>query len=241
MAEIAFIQTADTHGRLNAALAQQLGALKHKENALLFDCGDALDSANYLPRVGPGLSRVAVAMNTAGYDAMVMGNREYGWTRAATEGKLAGLEFPVLSANLAAVDSYDAILATTVIEYAGHRIGVLGLSPNMAPDGSLAHRASNQAFRDAEEAGLDALASLRPECDLVVGLIHWGTTIREQEELVTRLKGLDIALMGHWHVLTGSLTVMGGTVMSRCTCHAREAAIVRLLPDGCWEQEMVKL
>ena len=240
MTPITVIQTADMHGRLTLQIATRLAEFKRGESALLFDCGDSLDLPNYLPL--PRTPEVIAAMNAAGYDAMALGNREYGWRRSTTAAKLAGLEFPVLCANIASGGADSEILKPYITLRLGEcTIGVFGLSPNMAPSGSIAQRTSDVRFIDAEEAGQQAIADLRSESDIIIGLLHWGTNMEQQTRLVEKLPGLDLALAAHWHVTAGSLMQVGDVAVSRCTCHARQAAILRRQPDGDWEQELVGL
>ncbi len=239
MGELVVIQTADMHGRLTGQCARALATLKQDYGALLLDCGDALDAANYLPKLSA--SRVAAAMNEAGYDAMALGNREYGWRSGTLAAKLAGLSFPVLAANLLAPPGATSpVRPSTVIERGGTRVGVFGLAPNMAPAGSLAQRSSDIRFAEAVSAAGQALADLAGQCDLTIGLIHWGRSMAQQRDLVSALRGLDLALMGHWHVDGGSLEQVGETTISRCGSHAAQAAVLRLCADG-WSQELVSL
>lgn len=239
MGELVVIQTADMHGRLTQQSARVLAALKSEHRALLLDCGDALDAANYLPKLSA--SRAAAAMREAGYDAMALGNREYGWRSGTLAAKLAGLSFPVLAANLLAPPGVvSPVQSSTVIERGGTRVGVFGLAPNMAPAGSLAQRSSDIRFGDPVSAAEQALADLAGRCDVTIGLIHWGRSIAQQRDLVSSLAGLDLALMGHWHVNEGSLERIGETTVSRCGAHATQAAILCLCADG-WSQELVSL
>lgn len=239
MGELVVIQTADMHGRLTGQGARTLAALKAEHGALLLDCGDALDAANYLPKLSA--SRAAAAMGEAGYDAMALGNREYGWRTGTLAAKLAGLSFPVLAANLLAPPGVASpVQASTVIERGGTRVGVFGLAPNMAPAGSLAQRSSDIRFGDPVSAAQHAIADLAGRCDLTIGLIHWGRSMAQQCDLVSSLAGLDLALMGHWHVEEGSLERIGETMISRCGAHAMQAAVLRLCAAG-WSQELVSL
>ncbi len=233
------IQTADMHGRLTPSIAGALAALKRERNALLFDCGDALDAPNYAPRLTQ--SRAATAMNTAGYDAMALGNREYGWRSGTLTAKLGALDFPVLAANLLMPPGSNApIRASTVIERGALRVGVFGIAPNMAPAGSLMHHSSDIRFAEALPSAEQALASLAGRCDLTIGLLHWGPSMEQQRELVSQLDGLDLALVGHWHVSSGSLELVEAVTISRCGSHATQAAVLELSSDG-WRQELVDL
>jgi 5'-nucleotidase / UDP-sugar diphosphatase len=220
--------------------ASLLRQLKQHEGALLLDCGDALTYPNYL-RI-PGRPRAIETLNAAGYDAMAMGNREYGWRSSTTAAKLSGLNFPVLSANLSARGTTPQPVKPLVILPCGQlQVGVFGISPDMAPAGSLARRTSDLSFTDPVQAARRALDHLRDRCDLTLGLLHWGTNPQVQAELVESLQGLDLALMGHWHVRDGSLTQVGTVTVSRSAYHARQAAVLRLQPDESWEQELVDL
>lgn len=240
MTQITVIQTADLHGRLNMQTADYLRQLKSEHDALLFDCGDALPHPNYLHM--PGCRRAIEAMNAAGYDAMAMGNREFGWRSSTTAAKLTGLQFPVLSANLTARTNLPAPVKPWLLLQHGERVaGVFGISPDMAPVGSLMGRTSDLGFTDPICAAKQTLECLREQCDLTIGLLHWGTAEEQENRLIPALQGLNLALMGHWHVRQGELSHVGAVTVSRVAYHGRQAAILRLQSDGRWHQELVDL
>ncbi len=252
MTPLTLIQTADMHGKLTMEIAGRLGDLKLRRNALLLDCGDALGAPNYLPSpaIPPvRISPVAAAMNAVGYDAMAMGNREYGWRGSTINTKLAGLEFPVLSANIVLQDT-RIVRSTLTLQAGEHTVGLFALTPNMAPAGSLAQRTSDIQFIDPEQAARSAIADLRTHADgalkptIIIALMHWGVEIGpdgDQARLIHNLPDLDLVLAGHAHVEVGALDNIGPTAVSRCASHAREAAVLRLETDGTWHQELVKL
>ncbi len=252
MTPLTLIQTADMHGKLTMEIARRLGDLKLRHNALLLDCGDALDAPNYLPSpaIPPArISPVAAAMNAAGYDAMAMGNREYGWRGSTINAKLAGLQFPVLSANIVLQDT-RIVRSTLTLQAGDYTVGLFALTPNMAPAGSLAQRTSDIQFIDPEQAAHSAIADLRTHAEgalkptIIIALMHWGVETGpegDQARLIHSLPDLDLVLAGHAHVEAGALDNIGPTTVSRCASHAREAAILRLETDGTWHQELVKL
>jgi 2',3'-cyclic-nucleotide 2'-phosphodiesterase (5'-nucleotidase family) len=252
MAPLTLIQTADMHGRLTLEIAHRLRDLKLRHSALLLDCGDALRAPNYLPSpvIHPArISPVAAAMNAAGYDAMAMGNREYGWRHSTINAKLAGLHFPVLSANIVLPDS-NTVRPTLTLQAGESTVGIFALTPDMAPTGSLAQRTSDIQFIDPEQAARSAIADLRTPTKgaaqpaVIIALMHWGVETGpqgDQARLIEALPDLDIVLAGHAHVAAGGLDTIGPTTISRCASHAREAAILRLDTDGTWHQELVKL
>lgn len=239
MTELTVIQTADTHGRLREATASRLAALKRRHDALLFDCGDALGTPNYAPAIG--VEGIAKVMNRAHFDAMAMGNREYGLLRGMTESKLRPFRFPVLSANLAAgTPTIASVEPSAIFDHGDLTVGVFALSPDMTPSGSLAHRVSGVSFGAAKESAVRAVRVLGAECDLVIALLHWGHSMDEQVELIEAVDGLDLVLAGHMHVTGGSFETINDTPVSRCASHAKEAAILQF--DGRdWSQRLVDL
>ncbi|MEI6504220.1 MAG: hypothetical protein WCP21_24675, partial [Armatimonadota bacterium] len=95
---LCLLHTADLHDHLTPAKAARLRELRIERQALLLDSGDALKSPNLVAQPWP--ERAIRLMNDAGYDAMCVGNREYGLTWGAMRAKTGEARFPVLSANL---------------------------------------------------------------------------------------------------------------------------------------------
>ncbi len=240
MGAVTIIQTTDLHGRLTMQIASRLAALKRRHDALLCDCGDALGTPNYAPAIG--VEKVANVMHRAHYDVMCMGNREYGLFRQMTESKLKPFNFPVISSNLATgTPGIECVQPTAVFVHSGHTIGVWGLSPDMTPSGSLAHRVSRVQFSNPAETARKIVKNLRQTCDIVVLLLHWGHSVAEQTEFVENLTGVDLVLCGHMHVDAGSFEYINTTPLSRCGSHARQAAVLIRSDGGQWSQELVEL
>ncbi|MEN6544550.1 MAG: metallophosphoesterase [Armatimonadia bacterium] len=234
---LCLIHTSDLHGRLTVRQAQRLRQLKQDRQALLLDSGDALGSPNLFSY--PWNEAVVSAMNEAGYDALCMGNREFGLLSAAMRGKLGRMRFPVLAANVQVQrGQYPQLQRWTILDTNGLRVGVFGLSQPLLRGRSLWERAAAVRHTDALTAAREAIHALQPETDLLVALTHYGE--KPEHDLAAACPELSAILAGHWHVQRPSLELAGRTAISRTFAHARGAAILTF--DGTnWTQEVEQL
>jgi 5'-nucleotidase len=211
---LTILHTNDTHsciepekggngGVLNRALLlEHLRDSLGKENVLLFDCGDFSQGSLYY-NTFKGNTEIEL-MNAMGYDACTIGNHEFdfGLENMARIFKLA--EFPVVCANYDFTGTAcDGVVKTwAVIERAGVRVGVFGLSPD--PEGLVARDYyKGVKFISPVEAANRAVAALRKEgCDVIVCLSHLGWKIENEfndERLARETSGIDVILGGHSH------------------------------------------
>lgn len=226
------------HDHLTPPKAERLRELKSERQALLLDCGDALQSPNLV--AWPWPERAIRLMNRAGYDAMCAGNREYGLTRHALLAKTAAAGFPVLSANLlprgAAAPQFKRW--TILRSASGVRVGVFGLTEPLIGLGSFWERLAAYRFLDPLQAAGEAVGALRGQVDLLVALTHYGQ--RDEHKLAEAFPQIDAILCGHWHVPEPSLQMIGRTALSRTFHYAQGAAILTF--DGAkWVQETQRL
>ena len=235
---LCLIHTADCHDRLTADKARRLAALKAEREALLLDCGDALAAPNIVALPWP--ERALRFMNEAGYDAMVMGNREYAWYRRGLRGKTGAARFPVLAANLQSRRGDLGHLQRWVTLPAprGVRVGVFGLSQIMVRPGTLTERFVAAGFMDQIAAAREAVAALRAEVDVLVALTHYGQA--NEADLARACPELDAVLCGHWHVPRPSLEFVGRVALARTFHYAQGASILTLDGDR-WSQEEYRL
>jgi 2',3'-cyclic-nucleotide 2'-phosphodiesterase (5'-nucleotidase family) len=231
---LCLIHTADLHDHLTAAKAARLRDLKARHQALLLDAGDALQSPNLVALPWP--ERAIRLMNEAGYDAMCVGNREYGLTQAFMRAKTGEAAFPVLSANLLPCRApLPQLQRWTVIEASGLRVGILGLTEPIIAPGSVFERLCGYRFIPPLQAAGEAVAALRGQVDVLVALSHYGRG--NEHELAEAFPEIDVILCGHWHVAAPSLEMVGRTALARTFHHGRGAAILAF--DGTnWRQEL---
>lgn len=225
------IHTCDLHGRLNAPLVSQLQSLRSIcPGSLLLDCGDALGIGNLNPGCGAG--HTLATMTALSYSAMAMGNRETHLWWPMIRRKLAGADFPVLSANLrgaaepqgASHDS-DRVPGRCHIQrwaffepFSGFRVAVFGLTPAMVRPRMPVSRIASIVFDDPLQAGIDAAQALTPRSDLLICLSHLGT--RFDHELARAAPAIHVILGGHDHspgLPTGEW--VGCTLLARSDPH----------------------
>ena len=195
MVEVTILHTCDMHGHLTSARAAELARLRRERgNCILLDGGDALHIGNLNPGWGSG--KTILRMNDAGYTAMAMGNRESHLWWPVLRKKLAGIRFPVVSAN--AIRPSAPVQPWIVLETpAGIRVGVFGLTPVMVGAKGLAGRIASVTFRDPMPAAQDAVTQLRHTVDLLVCICHLGTTM--DRRLAREIPGIDAIIGAHDH------------------------------------------
>ena len=170
--KITIYHTSDLHDtRQGAAYARDL---PRDENTLLLDAGDAIGGSNTTFRFREPIIDL---MNGAHYDAMAMGNREFNYLRWVLHRRADQADFPILCANLVDVrgGSQGCFTPWTILEAAGIKIAVIGLTPVMYPDDSFWYPLMGFSFRDPVESVQKYLPEMRAGADLVLVLSHpWG-------------------------------------------------------------------
>ena len=94
------LHTNDFHNHLTDVQADYLRQLRTAvgTRGLLLDAGDAVASGNITYK--PGGEMILKTMNTIGYDAVTVGNREFHFSRVGFHCKVSLAHFPVLCANV---------------------------------------------------------------------------------------------------------------------------------------------
>jgi 2',3'-cyclic-nucleotide 2'-phosphodiesterase / 3'-nucleotidase len=187
-------------------------------NPLADHQADATDAA---------LHPMVAALNVLGCDAATLGNHEFSHGMAYLRRALAGMRFPVVSANMlthkgdcphqdATLIPPFVILDRMVRDQTGQlhllRVGIFGLTPPQVLDWDGARIDEPLAARDMVEAAGHAIACLRAEgADLVVALAHTGlgtvTNVHATDQrgaenagmMLAGLPGLDALVLGHAH------------------------------------------
>ncbi|MCY1126365.1 bifunctional 2',3'-cyclic-nucleotide 2'-phosphodiesterase/3'-nucleotidase [Frigidibacter sp. RF13] len=200
-------------------------------NSITLDNGDFIEGSplGELTAIGGQLPKgrhhpVVAAMNAVEYDAVGLGNHEFGYGVAFLERALEDAVFPVLSSNIArrlgATPWEDEFFTTPtlmlerlLINDAGRsallKIGVLSLLPQQVETWERKHLAGRLKTRDEVGAAAAWAADLRRRgADIVVALCHSGIG-GESAGLqpdnaavqVARLGDIDVVIAGHTHRL----------------------------------------
>jgi len=178
--------------RLMMALAE---ARARNANAILVDGGDQFQGTLFYTHYKGTMT--AEFMNKLGYDAMTVGNHEFDDGPEVLRGFVEAVEFPVLMSN--ADVSAEPLLAgkilkSTVIERAGAKIGLIGLTPEDTDE--LASPGPNITFSDpaaAVQTEVDALTA--QGIDKIIVLSHSGYKV--DLAVAAAVTGVDVIVGGH--------------------------------------------
>lgn len=200
-------------------------------NTLLIDCGDTIQgtpleavyqafvSDGRLPLgltfAGEPLSHdpMMLAMNSLGYQAMVLGNHEFNFGLESMERARADAKFPWLSANTAAdpgvpVKPFAPYIVTPVD---GVRVAVVGVTTPVIPNWEKPENYAGYRFRDPKDAVAEAVAELRRKHrpDVIVVAAHMGLGRSPSGSelpgensaygIASAVAGIDAMVIGHSH------------------------------------------
>ncbi|MGR3572400.1 bifunctional metallophosphatase/5'-nucleotidase [Brevirhabdus sp.] len=174
-------------------------AKKRNPNHILVDGGDQFQGTLFYTYYKG--KAAAEMMNKMGYDAMTVGNHEFDDGPEVLRGFMDALDFPVLMSN--ADISGEKMLAgklmpSTVIEVAGEKIGLIGLTPQDTAE--LASPGPNVKFSDPVAAVQKQVDRLQGEgVDKIVVLSHSG--FEADKRIAKGTKGVDVIVGGHSNTL----------------------------------------
>jgi 2',3'-cyclic-nucleotide 2'-phosphodiesterase/3'-nucleotidase len=204
-------------------------------NNLLIDCGDAIQGTpleslyqhyietGHLPLklafTGPPLDHdpMMLAMNTIGYDAMVVGNHEFNFGLKNLSQARSQARFPWISANIRVERraTQRAFAGYFVKMIAGVKLAVIGVTTPLVPEWESPEHYSGYHFDPGVEAVRAALAELRDRVrpDIVVVAAHSGLDRDPQTgaihpddarenfayQIAADIKGIDAVVFGHTH------------------------------------------
>ena len=198
---VAASANADKGGYLRrVALLQQLRA--NDPDLLLVDAGDFSQGSAfynlYCGEVEVGL------MNIMGYDAATIGNHEFdsGMENLARLCRMA--HFPIVCCNydFTGTPVEGLVKPYTIIQRAGLKIGILGVSPELEGLVSASTR-QGVVYNNPIQCAKRVADYLRytEHCDLIVCLSHlgWMEEGISDEELIAGSRNIDLVIGGHSH------------------------------------------
>ncbi len=222
----------------NVGLARTASIIKsirdEASNSLLIDNGDFLqgnpmgDYIAYEKGMSAGdIHPVIAAMNTLGFDATTLGNHEFNYGLDFLEASLAGADFPVVCANVAAgklgatvgqdvllpnVKPY-VILDREVTDGDGNvhniKVGLIGFVPQQILNWDRRWLEGNVETRDIVSAAQAWVPEVREAgADIVIALSHSGIEAGSFSEgmenaslHLAAVDGIDGILTGHHHLV----------------------------------------
>lgn len=234
------LHTNDIHGHLNAwqgwegeLAGKNVGGLDRiaaevwkvrkevgAEKVLLLDAGDTLgDTLIAAKTEGRALIE---AMNSIGYDAMVVGNHEVDFTAETLRSRIAEAKFPLLAANM--LDKHSAALFTKpyiVKEIGGVKLGILGLAyPNTAYT-TAKKNVKDVRFVDAQKTAARYVPLMRREgAQIVIALTHLG--LSGDKQLAEQVAGIDVIVGGHSHNRMQDALQVGSSLIVQAGAHGSD-------------------
>ena len=175
---------------------------QYPDNMLLLDCGDFSQGSVYY-NLYQGEVEVKL-MNLMHYDACTIGNHEFdfGLENLARLIRMADFPFVCCNYDFAGTPCEGLVKPYIIIERAGVRIGIFGVSPQL--DGLVAKKNyENTRYIQPDQAAQPVIDRLRNEehCDVVICLSHlgWKDEPYTDPVFIANTTGIDIVLGGHSH------------------------------------------
>ena len=238
---ITILATTDTHANLygyayengaetnNNGMARISTYIKEvrasNPNTILIDNGDTyqgtiLSDAVYNKRPDV-INPVSKVFNYLEYDAMTLGNHEFNFGLSFVDKILAELEVPVLAANASyKEDGRDLALPYTIIEKAGVKVGIIGITNPNAPRWD-DEKVADLNFAPVPETAKKYVEMIKDEVDVLVLAAHVGIEPEFYEDtgadgakrILEEIPEIDVLMLGHFHLVIADSqgdTLIGG-------------------------------
>ena len=183
---------------------------KENPNTILIDNGDTIQGTilsddlynNELELANP----VIDVMNFMKYDSMTLGNHEFNFGLEVVDKIIEEAEFPILAANATYKEDGSYLAeAYTVVEKAGVKVGIIGLTnPNIPKwDGPKVTNLDFEGLADAAEKVVKELKE-NEDVDVIIASAHAG--FNEEygndgaSEIIDRVPEIAALIIGHDHV-----------------------------------------
>ena len=197
----------NTEGKCFGGSARLMTAIEAaragSDNSILVDGGDQFQGTLFYTYYKGKLA--AEMMNKMGYDAMTVGNHEFDDGPEVLRGFMDAVDFPVLMSNADVSGEpllADVLMKSTVIEKAGEKIGLIGLTPQDTDE--LASPGKNVIFTDPSDAVQHEVDKLTAEgVNKIIVLSHSGYGV--DKTVAEKTTGVDVIVGGHTNTLLGDM------------------------------------
>lgn len=183
-----------------AAYVDSVRKADGKRNVLLLHAGDYGQGTSYFTELGGNIE--IDVMNALKFDVVTLGNHEFDNGIPELARRLDNLKADVVCANY---DFTGTMLEGLVEPYvivrkAGMKIGVIGLLTDIMKvvDKNIAMELQYQEPADVV-IPLASMLKDEKDCDMVICLSHLG--YKEDKELASQIKNVDVIVGGHSHTL----------------------------------------
>lgn len=222
------LHTNDVHSRFEnfARITTKIKKMRD-ENTLVLDAGDFHDFMDLMLQGTDGQAG-AKLLKEAGYDALAIGNNEMFEGVDTMHSMTSSTDLPFLSCNLVKKDgSYlKYVKRSVILVKSGVRFLVIGASPDFKEFLDLMDMGT-LPYKEAIEKEID---DNKGKYDVCILLSHLG--LREDEELLEVVKGIDIVIDGHSHVLMDKPHVVNDIKLHMSGCYGEYLGVVSFEYDG---------
>ena len=244
--QLTILHTNDMHSRIlpeddrgNSIGLPEIGAAvkairQQSPGTLLVDAGDTLHGMPEI-NISQGKNMVPL-LNAIGYDCMVPGNHDYNYGAEQLQTLAKGLHFPVLSANT--IDRHTNQLlfpASTILVRQGLRIAFFGITTPEAAYKTSPNNIKNIQFLDAAAAARRMVKQLRPQADLIIGIMHVGldkSSVITSDAIARAVPGIDVIIDGHSHTELPHGLYVGNTLIAQTGCYDHHLGRVDIQLQG---------
>jgi len=197
---LTILHTNDTHAHLNevARRATEVEKIRNEvgnDNVLLLDAGDVFAGTAYFT-LYEGQADLWF-MNHMQYDAMCLGNHEFGKGTKVLAEFVDRADFPIICANFDFSRDPNLsgdIAPWVVIERGGKQYGLLGLTTE--DTGEISSPGADIVINNHLDAAREAVADLENEgIDKIIAITHIGW--EKDLDLARKVEGIDIIIGGH--------------------------------------------
>ena len=264
LSKLVILHTNDTHGYDEKAKGilgmAAVSALKQDYETqgftvVLLDAGDAIEG-NTLANYSEGKAAMEF-MNACGYDAMTLGNHEFGYGQDVLLKRIKKANFPVLSANISVkATGQNFVRDAVVITRNSYKLGIFGLTTPETTTSINPKYVQGLTFLTGPQLYACAQAEidkLRKEgCQVIIALAHLGSSNvvvgNRAEDLINNVKGLDICIDGHDHVVKNRY--VKSCLLVETGCHLANIGTLtfrenkwqeKFVPAGSYDKEDTKV
>ncbi|MDO4462292.1 MAG: bifunctional UDP-sugar hydrolase/5'-nucleotidase [Bacteroidia bacterium] len=231
-----FIKGTEANNSLAHAASYIEEAREDSRNVILLDAGDALQgtpAVYYYNYVEPEHNIIATIYNDMKYDAVCIGNHDIETGHDCYDNYVKQMNMPVLGANAVNKETGEPYFKPyTILERAGKKIAVLGLTTPYVPHWLPEFYWSGIEFKDMIESAQYWMDHIQKneKPDAVIGLFHAGYDYTHSLQKATdkcnenasvlvaeQVEGFDLILIGHDHkVFNQQVTSPSGHKVQVC-------------------------
>jgi 2',3'-cyclic-nucleotide 2'-phosphodiesterase (5'-nucleotidase family) len=204
---------------------------------LIVDAGDLFAPADPARDAGDserGARLMAEVTVRAGLTAFTPGERDLALGVSALRRVAAAAGLPITTANLYGSDGQRLFEADRLVDAAGVKVGLFGVSAPATPADAARWRAAGIEVRDPADAAREAVRSLRARgAAVVVALVHVGAPA-ESRRLVAAVDGIDWVVLGHSGLNLEAPEKVGGARLLEAMSEGRDLGRLdlHLVGDG---------